>query len=278
MRGTPSSAPPTVIVLAALLLLSTVAGCTPGRVTADKPTPRPATSTGASPQPAAVQPALVNPFLLRVPAFAPAPVAKPVSLPVGPQAPFFTRLPTSQPVAFLTMDDGWTQSPDEIKLMQAANIPFTMFLIAPVAAHGAPFFRQLIAAGGVVGDHTITHSSLRGKSYAFQHREICDSAPTLTAAFGTRPRLFRPPYGNYDHTTLQVAHDCGYTAVVNWSETVDSGIVRYQTAEHRIHPGDIILMHFRPTFVADVLAALQAIHAAGLTPAILSDYLTSPDV
>jgi hypothetical protein len=44
-------------------------------------------------------------------------------------------------------------------------------------------------------------------------------------------------------------------------------------AAHRIFPGDIILMHFRPAFLRDVLAALRAIHAAGLTPALLEDYV-----
>jgi hypothetical protein len=33
-------------------------------------------------------------------------------------------------------------------------------------------------------------------------------------------------------------------------------------------------MHFRPTFFQDVIAALNAIHDAGLTPALLENYLT----
>ncbi|HWB37849.1 MAG TPA: polysaccharide deacetylase family protein, partial [Rugosimonospora sp.] len=191
----------------------------------------------------------------------------------GPRAKFFSRIPTTQPVAFLTMDDGWTQAPADIQLMRAAHIPFMMFLIAPVAARSPDFFHQLVRAGGVVGDHTINHPDLKGRSYASQRHEMCDSATSLTTTFGTRPKLFRPPFGSYDSTTLQVAHDCGFTAVVNWSETVDKGIVRYQTAQHVIKPGDIILMHFRPAFVDDVLAALNAIKAAGLTPALLSDYI-----
>jgi peptidoglycan/xylan/chitin deacetylase (PgdA/CDA1 family) len=200
----------------------------------------------------------------------------PITLPGGPDAPFFTRLPTTQPVAFLTIDDGWIRSAQDIALMAAANIPFTMFLIAPLAAQNADFFRQLTRLGGAVGDHTISHPSLRGRPYDFQHHEMCDSATSLAKTFGSRPLLFRPPFGNYDGTTLRAAHDCGYTAVLNWSETVDKGIVRYQTAKHEIRPGDIILMHFRPAFVDDVLAALRAIHAAGLTPAVLSNYLIPP--
>jgi peptidoglycan/xylan/chitin deacetylase (PgdA/CDA1 family) len=211
-----------------------------------------------------------------VPHFPAPPVAQPVPVHGGPEAQLFSRVPTTQPVAFLTMDDGWTQAPDDIQLMAAAHIPFMMFLIAPVADKSPDFFHQMVAQGGVVGDHTITHPTLRGMSYDRQRHEMCASATTLTTEFGARPTLFRPPFGEYDHTTLRAAHDCGFTAVVNWSETVDKGIVRYQTPEHRIRPGDIILMHFRPAFIDDVLAALKAISAAGLTPALLTDYLVAP--
>jgi peptidoglycan/xylan/chitin deacetylase (PgdA/CDA1 family) len=266
-------------VLTGALLLSVTGACQHQR-----PTPKPAPSPSHSENAAAGSPSASaqadsgNPFLARVPTFPAAPTPQPIALPASTtgKAPFFSRLPTTQKVAFLTIDDGYSQAPDEITLMRAAHIPFTMFLIAPIAAQNPTFFRQLVTAGGIVGDHTITHPSLRGRSYAFQHHEMCDSAPTLKQVFGQQPRLFRPPFGNYDSTTLKVAHDCGYTAVLNWSETVDKGIVRYQTADHTIHAGDIILMHFRPAFIDDVLAALNAIKAAGLTPAVLSDYLLPP--
>ena len=41
-----------------------------------------------------------------------------------------------------------------------------------------------------------------------------------------------------------------------------------------------MLMHFRPTVVQDFLAGLQAIKDAGLTPALLEDYIggTPPPV
>jgi peptidoglycan/xylan/chitin deacetylase (PgdA/CDA1 family) len=84
--------------------------------------------------------------------------------------------------------------------------------------------------------------------------------------------LFRPPYGEKDDTTLRVARECGLRAGFFWTETVHKGKVRYQTGR-RVQPGDIILMHFRPAFVDDFIAALQAIHRAGLTPALLEDYL-----
>jgi peptidoglycan/xylan/chitin deacetylase (PgdA/CDA1 family) len=171
------------------------------------------------------------------------------------------------------MDDGQTQLPQAIPLMQAAHIRFTMFLIAPVAAKNPAFFKQLVAAGGVVEDHTITHPEMKGTSYAFQQHEVCGARTSLEQTFGSNLTLFRPPYGDYDQTTLRAVHDCGLKAAFHWSETVNDGKVFYQTDDHHIQAGDIILMHFRPAFVQDVLAALTAIHDAGLTPALLEDYL-----
>ncbi len=264
----------------ATITLLLLAACTPGHADSQSPaTPRPAPSdsSGSPTASASPTPSLApNKFRDRVPTFPAAPPAQPVTLHGGPEAPFFSRLPTTAPVAFLTMDDGYSRSPDALELMRAAGIPFTLFLIAPVAAQDPAFFKQLTQSGAVIADHTLTHPTLKGRSYASQKHEICGAADSLANTFGARPKLFRPPFGAYDHTTLRAAHDCAMTAVLNWSETVDKGIVRYQTAEHRIKAGDIILMHFRPAFIDDVLAALNAIKAAGLTPAVLTDYLVPP--
>lgn len=112
----------------------------------------------------------------------------------------------------------------------------------------------------------------RLKSYDFQRREAYGSADQLGVLYGRRPVLFRPPFGDEDPTTLRVVHDCGMKAAFFWKETVNNGVVRYQSG-HKVQRGDIILMHFRPAFVADFLAALQAIHDAGLTPALLTNYV-----
>jgi peptidoglycan/xylan/chitin deacetylase (PgdA/CDA1 family) len=267
--------PPRVLLVAALTL-AVAAACTSAPRThwsegQGEGGGGPVTSAPASPT---GSPGGGNPDLAMVPKFGPPPVPRPIAVPAGPVAPIYHRLPVSQPVAFLTIDDGQVQLPQGIQLMQAAHIRFTMFLIAPVAARNPAFFEQLEAAGGVVEDHTITHSEMKGKSYDFQRHEVCDARTSLEQTFGTRLQLFRPPYGDYDQTTLRAVHDCGLKAALHWSETVNDGKVFYQTADHHIAPGDIILMHFRPAFVQDVLAALTAIHDAGLTPALLEDYLS----
>jgi peptidoglycan/xylan/chitin deacetylase (PgdA/CDA1 family) len=275
----PRLRPGRLLTLVALGLALALSACgNAGLPAATWQEPSPAVRSDAAPPTVTPEatPTGLDALLAKLPRFPPAPAPVPIKLPAGSAAPIYYRLPTTAPVAFLTIDDGFDQLPQDVRVMQAAHIPFTMFLIGPVAARNPTFFKQLVGDGGVIEDHTMTHPSLRGKPYGIQQAEICGARTLLAKTFGRTPTLFRPPFGDYDTTTLQVVHDCGLTAAFYWSETVNAGIVRYQTSPHQIRPGDIILMHFRPTFADDVLAALTAIHDAGLTPALLEDYVSSP--
>lgn len=207
-----------------------------------------------------------------IPTFRPAPTPVRVDVPAGRGAPYLSRIPTTQPVAFLTIDDGAVKSPEAPKLIAAANVPVTLFLTIDAIKDDPEYFRPMQQHGAVIEAHTVTHTQLRGKSYAFQRREICESADRLGTWYGRRPVLFRPPFGAGDATTFRAARDCGMRAAFFWKQTVHEGKVRYQEGR-TVKPGDIILMHFRPAFVADFLAALRAIHRAGLTPALIEDYL-----
>jgi peptidoglycan/xylan/chitin deacetylase (PgdA/CDA1 family) len=236
---------------------------------ASRPSTADASSVPAS-APASVAPAASIPadVLARLPRFGPTPVPTPV----GPVAPSLSRVPTDQPVAFLTIDDGWIRRPEAITLLMAAGVPVSQFLTVDAVRADPDYFRRLQGAGAVVEAHTITHVRLRGLPYHAQRREICGSADRLGALFGRRPRLFRAPYGETDATTLRAVRDCGLRAAVGWTATVDHGVVRYQRAGE-LRPGDVVLMHFRQGFVEDFIAALVAIKTAGLTPGVLDGYL-----
>lgn len=210
--------------------------------------------------------------LARIPRFPPAPAPKPVTVPPGNAAGWYSAIPTDQPVAFITIDDGWTKVPQAAELLRAAHVPVTLFLEINAIKSDPGYFSELEQAGAVIEAHTLTHPELKGKPYDVQRHEICGSADELARLYGRRPVLFRPPFGDKDATTLRVVHDCGMKAAFFWKETTDKGIVRYQEG-NTVKAGDILLMHFRPAFIDDFLAVLQAISAAGLTPALLEDYI-----
>ncbi|MEV4617645.1 polysaccharide deacetylase family protein [Asanoa sp. NPDC049573] len=278
-----NTAPRAVAVLLSALALSACSAQPShafARATTPSPTPSSAIPT-VSPSPTAKpKPKSLAWYVAQVPTFPPAPVPVPVQVASSGPATVWSHVPTDQKVAFITIDDGALARPADVpEFIRQAHIPVTMFLNSPAATEYTDYFTRIEATGAVVGNHTIDHPELRGRSYDYQRREICGSADKLQQLFGKRPALFRPPFGEYDHTTAQAARDCGATVMVNWTETVNEGYVRYQTPEKVVKPGDVLLMHFRPALMDDLLGALKAIHKSGLTPALLADYvpgLTDP--
>jgi len=241
----------------------------PGTTTPTQPPPTASPTPSAPPKPKSLEW-----YVAKAPTFQATPPPRPVKLSANGSAPFWLRVPTQDKVAFITIDDGALARPAEVPdFIRDAHIPVTMFLNSPAATEHTDYFKRIEAAGGVVENHTIHHTSLKGRSYAYQKQEICGSADKLEQLFGKRPTLFRPPFGDHDATTMRAAHECGAKALFYWTETVDKGIVRYQTPEKRVQPGDVLLMHFRPRLMDDLLAALKAIQQAGLTPALLEDYV-----
>jgi peptidoglycan/xylan/chitin deacetylase (PgdA/CDA1 family) len=269
-------------VAAAAAIMMIAAGCSGGtrspRTESNAAAvPPPSPSATAQPEAAdeqeAALAALPENLRKRVPKFGPPPAPTKVTLPANGTAGWFSNIPTDQKIAFITIDDGWQKDPMALKLFLAAHVPITLFLEVNAIKDNPGYFKPLRdQAGAIIEDHTISHPNLKGRSYEFQKHEICGGADKLEQLYGKRPTLFRPPGGTHDATTLKVVHDCGMKAAFYWHETTDHGVVFYQSV-HKVQPGDIILMHFRPRFVDDFLAVLNAIHRAGLTPARLEDYI-----
>jgi hypothetical protein len=88
----------------------------------------------------------------------------------------------------------------------------------------------------------------------------------------TRPTLFRAPYGATGRDTLRAARECGMKAVFFWREVVTNGRIAYQVPGG-LHPGDILLVHFKPHMTTDFERMLHTIGEQGFTPAPITKYL-----
>ncbi|KJK40871.1 hypothetical protein UK15_03495 [Streptomyces variegatus] len=155
--------------------------------------------------------------------------------------PVVDRVPTRDPVVFLTYDDGAERDPRFVGLVRERRLPVSMFLTDSVVGPGYGHFARLRAVGVSIQNHTLDHSALRGLPFAGQRAEICGQQHKLRSRFGISPRLFRPPYGTYDTTTLRAAADCGITAVVLWRASLNAaGELTYTRGEPGLRPGDIV--------------------------------------
>lgn len=182
------------------------------------------------------------------------------------------HIATQKPVVFLTIDDGLTKNPDAIDYITANRLNPTLFLTDKLIQDNYAFFNDYKNAGVTIQNHTLTHPNMRKQGYGQQRQEVCGQSEKLMQEYGSRPTLFRPPYGEFNSDTLRAAHDCGINFVVHWSATVDGGMMHYQTGNH-LKAGDIVLMHFRPAMMDDLRAFNDEATSQGLTPAYLSDWL-----
>lgn len=189
--------------------------------------------------------------------------------------PVIKRIETDKPYVFITIDDGAVRHPLALELIRASGVRPTLFLNTRYAEGHGEYFKPFQQQAKVsINGHTATHPNLNGKSYDGQKQEICSNADYIAADFGARPKLFRPPFGNFDRTTRKVAADCGFTALVTWTAAVNDGVVQFQ-AGGKLNAGDIVLMHFRNSFTEDYLAFLNRARQDGLTPVVLDDFLSS---
>jgi peptidoglycan/xylan/chitin deacetylase (PgdA/CDA1 family) len=190
----------------------------------------------------------------------------------APLAPVLLRIQTAQPVVFLGIDDGWVQSPEALHWLTTQKLPFTLFLTDDAIKGNYAYFKQLQAAGMTIQDHTIAHPQLSKLTDEQQKAEICGGADKMEGAFGKRPTLFRPPYGDYNAATRRIVSECGMKAVILWHAKVNGGSMQFQGVD-RLMNGDIVLMHFRPEFMKDMSAFMAEADKQKLTVSKLEDWV-----
>lgn len=202
---------------------------------------------------------------------APPPTVVPTVVAADGLAPKFHRVPTTDRVIFITIDDGMVRDPSYLDHFAQLRVPFTSFLTQPMAQADPGYWKAMEERGATIQTHTITHPNLKVTPEAKARTEICEPADAFTQLFGKRPTLFRPPYGNSNDMVRRIAAQCGYRAIVLWAGSTNDGKLTMQDGP--LKPGDIILMHYRTTLNADLDDVVARARAEGFRIGRLEDYL-----
>lgn len=102
-------------------------------------------------------------------------------------------------------------------------------------------------AGHEIGNHTMTHPHLSKLEAKQIEEELLATEELIMEITGTKPCFFRPPFGDYSNSVIEVAEDLGYQTIqwsidsLDWRDPGPDFIVR--RIKDQITPGDIILMH-----------------------------------
>jgi peptidoglycan/xylan/chitin deacetylase (PgdA/CDA1 family) len=190
--------------------------------------------------------------------------------------------PRSTAAVALTFDDG--SSPANCRRILAIlldkGVMATFFPAGKKMELDPAFWRLVAKAGYPIGNHSMTHPDMRLLSADAQFRQI-DRERALEETITGAPllRVFRPPYGAYNATTVAAAGRAGYPVVLLWDvssrDTSPRGSVKKMlSVAETARNGSVILMHCGPNATPYLLGPLiDSLRGRGLSlvtvPALL---------
>lgn len=188
------------------------------------------------------------------------------------------------PQVALTFDDGPGQyTPQILAILQRYGVRATFFSIGQNVARFPAYLQQGLAAQNAVENHTFTHPHLTALPFASIYHELSTTQNAVLRETGTRPTVFRPPYGEYNADVVRAARQLGLTVVTwdadanDWMAPQPSAAVIASRILNAAGNGAIFLLHEGGGNRANTVAALPAIItgllARGLTLVTLPQML-----
>jgi peptidoglycan/xylan/chitin deacetylase (PgdA/CDA1 family) len=187
-----------------------------------------------------------------------------------PQAKLLYKVDTTDKVVFFTADDGADKPADAAAELERLQWPITSFILPTKVGTFASWFSDL-GSRNDIATHSARHIALKGLSFEKQKKEICEGERRIKEKFGSTTGYFRPPYGSWDKRTLQAAAACGISHVVLWTVSLNGRTIT--TWDGKIHPGNIVLVHYVRSMAQSIRQLEKRLKRQGLTVARLSDYL-----
>jgi peptidoglycan/xylan/chitin deacetylase (PgdA/CDA1 family) len=189
----------------------------------------------------------------------------------GPQF-YAPTIPGGGRTVALTFDDGpGPSTPAIIKILLAHGVRATFFNIGESETRWPNEVAEEADDGFLVANHSWSHPVMTGLSDAAQAAELDMVIQEQRRLVGSWPCAFRPPYGDYDDTTLTLAR-ARHMAVWLWSvDTEDwkaegsgssywvSRIISLAESEGGVLEHPVVLMHNQSIPMPATVAALPTV-------------------
>ncbi len=207
--------------------------------------------------------------------------------------PALVRGPAEGRRVALTFDDGPASPFTEqiLDILRDRKVTATFFVCGKNVDRLPGVVRRIHEEGHAIGNHTYNHPRLFSCSPAEMAQEIDRTGEAIERITGSRPRIFRPPYGIRWFGLYPVLRERGM-ALIQWSGTgydwkyKTDGIIR--SSLNGSSPGSVLLLHDgngtrrpdavdRSMTVKALPAILDGFAESGLTPVPVNDFLQEND-
>lgn len=164
----------------------------------------------------------------------------------------------------VTLDATWgaKQTADLLAVLDKHGVKATFFLAGYWIEEYPDHVRMIASKGHEIGNHTYSHPHLNSLDIESIKKELNRCSDMIENLTGTRPTLFRPPFGEYSNKVVTAAEKCGYKSIqwsidsLDWQELGKEPMVKRVTES--LHPGAIILFHNNGKYTAEALPEIIA--------------------
>ena len=135
-----------------------------------------------------------------------------------------------------------------IKILGDYDVKATFFVVGQWVERYPESVKQLANAGHSIQNHSSTHPQMSGLNCADQKKEIADCNTKIKNITGKQPKLFRPPYGDYNNDLIDTVEDMGMYAIqwdvdsLDWKENATAESIANRVIS-KVKNGSIILCH-----------------------------------
>lgn len=194
--------------------------------------------------------------------------------------PPITRVQTEEKAMALSINVVWGTDyvPSLLNILQNHHATATFMLGGAWAEAHPDLVRALAAAHMELGNHGYGHRHSSLLDLRQNLSEIERTNQVVAAISGQTPRLFAPPYGEYNATVLQAAHQLGMPVILWTLDTIDW---RPSSSPERIiarvvpraRPGAIVLLHPTDRTVEALPRLIAELQRQGYRLVTVSDLL-----
>lgn len=163
----------------------------------------------------------------------------------------FSQGSKSEKVIALSFDDG--PHPEYtiqiLDILKEYDVKATFFVLGMHAEKYPSIIKRQVEEGHEIGNHSYSHINMRKATRKKIREEFEKTQEIIYSIANIRPKVFRPPYGNYNKEVIEIVSSDDIPIVLwtfyqdskDWSNPGVDSIIN--TTLSKVQNGDIILFH-----------------------------------
>ena len=193
---------------------------------------------------------------------------------------------TDEKKVALSFDAAWGADDTDSLLDTLAkhDVKATFFLVGGWVRKYPEQLKRIASAGHDIGNHSDKHPHMASMNREQIKEDIMAAHHSTKDILEIDMNLFRPPFGEYNNTVMEVLEECGYYVIqwdvdsLDWKEYGRENLVETVLNHKNLGSGSIVLMHNNAKYTKDALEdIIIGLKEQGYTLVPLSELIIKDD-